>query len=149
MGKVLAKMAVAALAGVGLAAAVATTPAEAASWHGGGWGGGWHGGGWGGGWHGGGWGGAGWGGGGWGWRGAGWRGGGWGWGGGWGNPYWGGGWGGGWGYPWWGWGPPVVVAGAYPYYAQPGDGCWVTRRVWSQPGGRGRYLGRHLVNICQ
>lgn len=129
----LAKTALSALVGIGLATAVATAPAEAQYFHGGGgWhggGGGWHGGGWGGGWHGGYWNG--------GWRGGYWGGG---------YPGWG--WGGGWGYPWWGWGAPVVVAGGA-YYAEPGDGCWVYRRIWSQPGGRGRYLGRHLVNICQ
>jgi len=148
MSKHLAKAAVAMLAGLGLAAAVASTPAQAATYfHGGGWGGGWHGGGWGGGWR------PGWGGG-WrpGWGGGYWRGGYWngGWGGGyWGGGYWGPGWGyAGWGYPWWGWGVGPVVAGDA-YYASNANGCWMYRRVWSQPGGRGRYLGRHFVNICQ
>ena len=84
----------------------------------------------------------------------GWRGGYWG--GGWGGGYWGPGWGyAGWGYPWWGWGvaaTPVVVAGSgydNGYYDQGSPGCWVNRRVWSQPGGHGHYLGRHWVNVCQ
>ena len=94
------KTVVAAIAALGMATAVASTPAQA-QWHGGGGfhgggfhgggfgggfhGGGWHGGGWGGGWHGG-WGRPGWGGGGWGWRRAGW-------GGGWGGGCWNCGWG--------------------------------------------------------
>jgi hypothetical protein len=161
MRRFLAKTTVAAFAAVGLAAAVATaTPVPAAAafqgggWHGGGWGGGWRGGGWGGGWRGGGWGG-GWRGGGWGWRGGYWNGGYWGpgWGyAGWGYPGWG------WGYPgWgytglgyqgWGWGAPAFDAGDA-YYGQNAGDCWVYRKVWSLPGGRGRYLGRHPVNVCQ
>ena len=120
---------VAAFAALGLALAVATAaPAHAGYYHGGGWGGGWHGGGWGGG---------GWG---------GWHGGTWG-----GGPYWGPGWGwAGWGYPGWGWGwaaPPVIVVGDV--YPANGGGCFVYRKVWTQPGGRGRYLGRYLVNVCR
>jgi len=156
------KTVLAAIAALGMAAAVATvsTPAQA-QWHGGfhgggfhgggfggGFHGGWHGGGWGGGWHGG-WGRPGWGGG-WGWRRAGW-----GWGPGWG---WGGGcWNCGWG---WGWDPgwaiaaatvPVGVAiaanaAAQPYYGYGGGArCWVRRRVWTAGG---HYLGRRLVNMC-
>ena len=155
MGVSIRKTVVAALAALGLAAAVATisTPAEAQWRHGGGgWGGG--------GWHGGGWGGGGWRGGGWG--GGGWRGG-WvarpGWGGGWGYRRaawgWGPGWGGGcWNCGWgWGWDPgwaiaaatvPVAIAASSaPVYAD--NGCWVRRRVWDA---RGRYLGRRLVNLC-
>jgi hypothetical protein len=141
---------------VSIAVSVAPTPA-AAQWHGGGGfhGGGWHGGGWGGGWRGGGWGG--WRGGyGWGWRRAGWGwgpgwGGGWGWGGG----CWNCGWGWGWGYdPGWAIAATAVPVGvaiaanaSQPVYG--GDpGCWTHRRVWTKPGGRGRYLGRRLVNIC-
>jgi uncharacterized membrane protein len=138
------KTVVAAVAALGMAAAVATisTPAEA-QFHGGGFhGGGFHGGGW----RGGGWGRPGWGG--WGYRRAGW-----GWGGGWGGGCWncGWGWGGGWG---WGWDPGWAIAAAtvpvgvaiasQPTYG--GDpGCWVRRRVWTAGG---HYLGRRLVNIC-
>jgi hypothetical protein len=142
----------AAVAALGMATVVASTPTPAeAQWrgglHGGGWGGGWHGGGWGGGWHGG-WARPGWGG--------GWRRAGWGWGPGWGGWGWGGCWNCGWG---WGWGydpgwaiaaatVPVGVAiaanAAQPAYS--GDpGCWVRRRVWTAGG---HYLGRRLVNIC-
>jgi hypothetical protein len=145
------KTMVAAIAALGMAAAIASmpTPAEA-QWHGGGGfhgggfhGGGFHGGGWGGGWHGGGWRGGGWGrpgwGGGWGWRRAGWGG------------CWNCGWGGGWG---WGWDPGWAIAAAtvpvgvaiasQPAYG--GDpGCWVRRRVWTA---NGHYLGRRLVNVC-
>jgi hypothetical protein len=134
------KTVVAAIAALGMATAVASTPAQA-QWHGGGGfhgggfhGGGWHGGGWGGGWHGG-----------WGWRRAGWGGGCW-------NCGWG--WGGGWG---WGWDPGWAIAAAavpvgvaiaanasQPVYG--GDpGCWARRRVWTASG---HYLGRRLVNIC-
>ena len=160
------KTVVAAIAALGIATAVASTPAQA-QWHGGGGfhgggfhgggfhgggfgggfhGGGWHGGGWGGGWHGG-WGRPGWGGGGWGWRRAGWNGG---WGGGWGGGCWNCGWG--WGYdPGW-----AIAATALPLgvaiaanAAQPAYGgdphCWVRRRVWTA---RGHYLGRRLVNLC-
>ena len=158
MGISLRKTVVAAVAALGMAAAVATisTPAEAqwrhggGGWGGGGWhggwgGGGWHGGGGGGGWRGG-WGGGGWrggwGGGGWGWRRAGW-----GWGGGWGGGCWNCGWG-------WGWDPGWAVAAAVPIgvaiaaNSQPvyaDNGCWVRRRIWDA---RGRYLGRRLVNVC-
>ena len=150
------KTLVAAVAALGMAAAVATisTPAEAqfrgGGFHGGGWGGGgWHGGGWGGGgWRGGGWGRPGWGGGGWGYRRAGW-----GWGGGWGGGCWncGWGWGGGWG---WGYDPGWAIAAAtvpigvaiasQPAYGG-GPGCWVRRRVWTPSG---HYMGRRLVNVC-
>ncbi|HEX9168823.1 MAG TPA: hypothetical protein VF886_07850 [Roseiarcus sp.] len=147
---------VAAVAALGMATAIASTPTPAqAQWHGGfhggwggggfhgGWGGGWRGGGWGEGWRGG-WGRPGWGGG-WGWRRAAW------------GPGWGGGWGGGcWNCGWgWGWDPgwaiaaatvPVGVAiaanSAGPYG---GSGCWIRRRVWTSGG---HYLGRRLVNIC-
>lgn len=118
---------------VSIGVSVAPTPA-AAQWHGGGFhggfGGGFHGGGFGG-WRGG-----------WGWR----RG--WGWGPGWGYaawyPWWG------WGYPWWGWGygpgwGPDYAGG---YYGGGDSGCWTYRRVWTRPGGKGRYLGRRLVNVC-
>jgi hypothetical protein len=155
------KSAVAGLAALSLIAAVsvAPTPATAAfRMGGGGFGGGWHGGGgFGGGWHGGGGFGGGWRGG----YGGGWRGGYGGYGyrrygygyGGWGYPGWGyGGWGWGWGAPWWGWGygsgwgPDANYAGGG-YYG--GDnGCWTYRRVWTQPHGRGHYLGRRLVNAC-
>jgi len=138
------KTVVAAVAALGMATVVASTPTPAAAqWHGGGfrgggWGGGWHGGGWGGGWHGG-WGRPGWGGGGWGWRRAGW----------------GGGWGGCWNCGW-GWGLAtgalLGAAATYPYYGDVyrdayygGPGCWVRRRVWTA---NGHYLGRRLVNIC-
>ena len=135
------KTVVAAIAALGMATAVASTPAQA-QWHGGGGfhgggfhGGGWHGGGWGGGWHGG-----------WGWRRAGWGGGGcW-------NCGWG--WGGGWG---WGWDPGWAIAAAavpvgvaiaanasQPFYGDD-PGCWARRRVWTASG---HYLGRRLVNIC-
>jgi hypothetical protein len=151
------KTLVAAVAALGMAAAVATisTPAEAqfhgggggfhgGGFHGGGFGGGgFHGGGWGGGgWHGGGWGRPGWGGGGWGYRRAGW---------GWGGGCWNCGWGGGWG---WGWDPgwaiaaatvPVGVAIASQPAYDGGPGCWVRRRVWTA---NGHYMGRRLVNIC-
>jgi hypothetical protein len=140
-----------------------TVPTPAAAFRMGG--GGFHGGGFGGGFHGGGFGG---------WRGGGfggWRGG-YGWGGrGWGGRGWGyGGWGccgwgyAGWGYPWWGlgWGYPYGYgddygAGWVPDYAGygyapaygGGRSCWAHRKVWTRPGGRGRYLGRRLVNVCQ
>jgi hypothetical protein len=128
------KTVLAAIAALGMAAAVATisTPAEA-QFHGGG--GGFHGGGF----HGGGFGGGGFRGGGWG---GGWRGGG-----GWGRPGWGGGWG--WGYdPGW-----AIAAAAVPIgvaiASQPayggGPGCWVRRRVWTA---NGHYMGRRLVNVC-
>jgi hypothetical protein len=157
------KTVVAAIAALGMGAAVATisTPAEAqfhgggfhgGGFHGGGFGGGgFRGGGWGGGWRGGGWGG-GWGrpgwGGGWGYRRAGW-----GWGGGWGGGCWncGWGWGGGWG---WGYDPGWAIAAAtvpigvaiasQPVYGG-GPGCWVRRRVWTA---NGHYMGRRLVNVC-
>ena len=70
-----------------------------------------------------------------------------------GYPGWGyGGWG--WGFPWWGWGyGPGWGSDAYyagdGYYGGGDNGCWSYRRVWSQPGGRGHYLGRRLVNACQ
>jgi len=154
MRKSIMKSIVAGLAAIVLSAAVASLPADAGIWHGGGgggWhGGGWHGGGWNGGWRGGAWNG--------GWRGGywngGWRGGYWGpgWG-------WGSGWGPGWGYagwdcPGWGWGggcgwgaPGVVFVGGG--VSGPDNGaCWVRRRVWTGPHGTGQYLGRRLVNIC-
>jgi hypothetical protein len=120
---------------VSLALSSPTTPASAGTWHGGGGFGGWRGG---------------WGYGGWGYRGYGY--------GGWGCCGWG--WGyAGWGYPWGlgygGWDyPPDYYAGAGYYggdngYYGGGSGCWTYRKVWTQPGGRGRYLGRRLVNICQ
>jgi hypothetical protein len=123
---------------VSLALSSLTIPASAATWHGGGGFGGWHGGG---GWPGGGWNG--------GWRGGyGWRGYGYG---GWGCCGWG--WGyAGWGYPWgWGYGgwdyPPDYYYLGAGYYGG-GSGCWTYRKVWTQPGGRGRYLGRRRVNVC-
>jgi hypothetical protein len=145
------KTVVAAVAALGMAAAVVSTPTPAAAqWHGGGFhGGGFHGG-WGGGWRGG-WGRPGWGGG-WGWRRAGWGWGpGWGWGGGWGG-CWNCGWGWGWGYdPGWAIAAAAVPVGvaiaansAQPAYAG-GPGCWSRRRVWTAGG---HYLGRRLVNIC-
>ena len=139
-----------------LIAVSVSTPAAAfrmggGGFHGGGFGGGFHGGGFGG-WRGGGFGG---------WRGGyGWGGRGWGYGG-WGCCGWGYA---GWGYPWWGWGYPYGYGDDYgsgwgPDYAGYGYGyppayggrrsCWVHRKVWTQPGGRGRYLGRRLVNVCQ
>jgi hypothetical protein len=129
-----------------------STPAAAfrmggGGFHGGGFGGGFHGGGFGG-WRGGGFGG---------WRGGyGWRGRGWGYGG-WGCCGWGYA---GWGYPGWGypydygddygsgWGPDYAGYGYPPAYGG-GRSCWVHRKVWTQPGGRGRYLGRRLINVCQ
>ena len=131
------KTVVAAIAALGMATAVTSTPAQA-QWHGGGGfhgggfhGEGWHGGGWAGGWHGG-----------WGWRRAGWGGGcwncGWGWGGGW-----------GWGYdPGWAIAAATVPIGvaiaSQPAYGG-GPGCWVRRRVWTA---NGHYMGRRLVNVC-
>jgi hypothetical protein len=151
MRRSITKSIVAGLAALTLSAAVVSmsTPAEAVIFHGGG-GGGWHGGGWsGGGWRGGGWGGGWRGGSGWGWRGAGWRGGywgtGWGWGPGWGYA--------GWGCPGWGWGggcgwwSNAYFVGDSSYYPD-NSACWQYRRVWSRPGGRGRYLGRYPVNVC-
>ena len=146
-----------------LAAALSSAPADAAFFHGGGFGG-FHGGGFGGfhpggfgGWHGG-WGHPGWGGwrgGGWGWRGGYWRGGYWGGGCGWGgcgwwpglaagalvgaavtSPYWAYGY----GYPYYGYGYPYATAG-YGY----GDSCWVQRPVYNRFG---HYIGRRLINVC-
>jgi len=76
--------------------------------------------------------------------------------GGWGYPGWGyAGWdypGWGWGYPWdWGYpggGAPDVYYAGDGYYGG-ANSCWDYRKVWTQPGGRGRYLGRRLVNLCQ
>jgi hypothetical protein len=143
------KTVVAAVAALGMATAVVSTPTPAeAQWHGGFHGGGFHGGGfhggWGGGWRGG-WARPGWGGG-WGWRRAGW---GWGPGWGWGGGCWNCGWG--WGYdPGWAIAAATVPIGvaiaansAPGYYG--GPGCWVRRRVWTAGG---HYLGRRLVNIC-
>ncbi len=139
-----------------LIAVSVSTPAAAfrmggGGFHGGGFGGGFHGGGFGG-WRGGGFGG---------WRGGyGWGGRGWGYGG-WGCCGWGYA---GWGYPWWGsgypygygddygsgWGPDYAGYGyGYPLAYGGGRSCWTHRKVWTQPGGRGRYLGRRLVNVCQ
>jgi hypothetical protein len=161
----MSKAIVAGLTALALTAAIsisATSPAAAFRMGGGGFGGGFHGGGgFGGGWHGGGgfggWRGGGFGG---GWRGGyggyrgygygryGYRGYGYGYGG-WGYPGWGYA---GWGFPWWGLGyGPGWGSGAY--YAGDGyyggdNGCWAYRRVWTRPGGRGRYLGQRLVNVC-
>ena len=70
----------------------------------------------------------------------------------------------GWGYPWWGGairmamamtmgrdGVPITraTATATPPAYGGGRSCWVHRKVWTQPGGRGRYLGRRLINVCQ
>jgi hypothetical protein len=49
-----------------------------------------------------------------------------------------------------GWGPDYAGYGyCYPPAYGGGRSCWVHRKVWTQPGGRGRYLGRRLVNVCQ
>jgi hypothetical protein len=150
MRKSIRRLIVAGAAAIGLSAALMAGPAEAGVRFGGG-GGGWHGGGFGG-WHGGGFGGF---------RGGGFGGfrrgyGGYGYGGygygGWGYPWWGYA---GWGYPGWGWddgwgsGPDVYYVGGDSSYYPGSNACWQYRRVWSLPGGRGRYLGRHPVNVCQ
>jgi len=108
---------------IGFGTLIASAPASAQNWRGGGWhGGGWHGGGW----HGGGW----------GWRGGGWRGGYWG-----GGGYWNNGW----------WVAPAIVAGAltagaiasYPYYGY--NSCWQVRPVYDAYG---NYIGQSRVNVC-
>ena len=45
-------------------------------------------------------------------------------------------------------GVPITPATATPAYGG-GRSCWAHRKVWTQPGGRGHYLGRRLVNVCQ
>jgi len=149
------KSAVAGLSAVVLSAATSfvPAPAEAAFFHGGGFGG-WHGGfgGWHGGWRGG-------------WGDGGLRGG-WGYGGWWWPgfatgallgaavtyPYWYGYY----GYPYYGYGYPYYGYGyGYPYYGYPyaaagygygaGNGCWVYRRTYNRYGA---YIGRRLVNVC-
>ena len=157
----ISKSAVAGVAAVVLSAATSLTPApaEAAFFHGGGFGG-FHGGGFGG-WRGGGWGG--------GWR-PGWGGygrGGYGYGGWWWPgfatgallgaaatyPYWGGYY----GYPYYGYGYGYPYYGVgygygYPYYGAGygygygnGNGCLVYRRTYNRYG---HYIGRRLVNVC-
>jgi len=107
---------------IGTATLMASAPASAQQWRGGG---GWRGGGWhGGGWHGG---------------GSGWRGGYWG-----GRGYRGGG-------GWW-WAPAIVAgaltAGAiagYPYYGYGYNSCWQVRPVYDAYG---NYIGQSRVNVC-
>ncbi len=66
---------------------------------------------------------------------------------------------GGWGYGGWGWGWPYGDYGYYPYdayydygygpyYGEPygNNGCLRLRPIYDQ---RGRYLGRHYVDMCR
>jgi len=160
-------------AAVALAGAMtlASAPADAAFYRGGGFGG-FHGGfggfrggagGFHGGFHGpamGAWRGGGWGHPGWGWRGGGWGHPGWGWRGGWAGRGWGWGgrrwYGGGWNNGWW-WGPALagglIIGSTWPYwggdYGYPDygydSGCWVYRRVYNR---HRHYLGRQVINVC-
>ena len=68
------------------------------------------------------------------------------------NGCWGGWCGGGWWWPGFATGAIVGAAAAYPYddygYGYDngyGNGCWVYRPLYNR---HGRYIGRHLVNLC-